>query len=212
MTQPIISYFGQSCFLLEFESTKILIDPGNKKLGKIEADIVYSTHSHFDHASGINEFLDFNKESAIFISNKEVTKKYTEWGSRVKTIEDGTQLNIGELTLEFIYARHGIFKGELNLGIVISTPTFKFGHVGDGVSFQGFRKKKLDILAVPISGLFAASPNRVLQELPSFEEPLPTIIPMHWLFRSPKKFCKKLSKEFPQIKCIVPKKEEIVSY
>ena len=49
--------------------------------------------------------------------------------------------------------------------------------------FQGFSQEKMDILAIPISGLFAASPKRALNELKSFSQPLPIIIPMHWLLR-----------------------------
>ena len=210
MTPPTITYFGQSCFLLEYESSKILIDPGKKKLGKTEGDIVYATHRHTDHIAGINEFLQFNATSSILVANSQVTKSYTDWGERVRTIEDNEILSVGELTLEFISARHGLFRGEKNLGIVISSSDFVFGHVGDGVSFDGFARKRVDLLAIPISGIVTASPKRAIKELTKFEYLPSAIVPMHWLFRSPKGFCKKISKEIPQIRCIVPKTGEIL--
>jgi L-ascorbate metabolism protein UlaG (beta-lactamase superfamily) len=212
MSSPIITYFGQSCFLLEYNSSKILIDPGNKANGRMKGDIVYATHRHVDHTAEINEFLDFNEETTILIGNKQVTKNYIKWGGRVITIEDGETMTFENFELEFIRARHGLFRGETNLGIIISFPSFKFGHLGDGVSFSGFARKKVDMLAVPIAGIVTASPKRAIKELAKFENPLPIIVPMHWLFRSTKGFCKKLTKTFPQTKCIIPNKGEILSY
>jgi L-ascorbate metabolism protein UlaG (beta-lactamase superfamily) len=212
MTSPIITYFGTSCFLLEFESLKILVDPGKKGLGRKKGDIVYATHRHFDHTRGIEEFLRYNDESSILISNEQVTQNYVNWGDRVKTIEENETLLLGELTLEFISAKHGMFKGEKNLGIIIRSSDFQFGHLGDGVSFGGFASKKVDILAVPIGGFFTASPKGVINELAKFENPPSTIVPMHWLLRSPKGFCKKISKAYPQMNCIIPKKGEAISY
>ncbi len=212
MSSPIISYFGGSCFLLESESFKILIDPGTKGIGRMKGDIVYATHRHFDHTRGIKEFLVYNDESSILISNEQVTENYKSFGERVKTIESGEQLIFGDLKLEFVQARHGIFKSELNLAIVISTPDFKFAHLGDAVSFEGLIGMKLDVLAVPIGGFFTASPKRSMDELAKFDIPPKTIIPMHWLFRSPKRFCKKITELFPQMKCIVPKKGKTISY
>ncbi|MHA2389120.1 MAG: MBL fold metallo-hydrolase [Candidatus Hodarchaeales archaeon] len=212
MSTPTITYLGQSCFLLDFVSSKILIDPGNKANGRMKGDIVYATHRHVDHTAGINEFLEFNEESTILIGNKQVTKNYVKWGDRVKTIEDGETMSFDNFDLEFISARHGLFRGEKNIGIIISFPSFKFGHLGDGVSFNGFADKKVDMLAVPIAGIVTASPKRAIRELSKFEEPPPIIVPIHWLFRSTKGFCKKLGKRFPQTKCLIPKKGEILSY
>jgi len=71
--QPLtITYFGMSCFLLDLQTMKILIDPGKKSLGRIRADFVYATHRHFDHTRGFNEFLEFNDASYILIYNEQV--------------------------------------------------------------------------------------------------------------------------------------------
>ena len=212
MPKPTITYLGQSCFLLEFESLRILIDPGNKANGKIKGDVVYATHRHVDHTAGIDEFLELNGVSTILIGNEQVTKSYKKWGDRVKTIKEGELFSIGDLTLEFIAAKHGLFRGEKNLGLIITSQDFKFGHLGDGVSFEGFVDKKVDILAIPISGIVTASPKRAIQEITKFEHLPSVIVPMHWLFRSPKGFCKNLSKIHPQVKCIIPRKGEILNY
>jgi L-ascorbate metabolism protein UlaG (beta-lactamase superfamily) len=179
MDAIVITYLGQSCFLLEFQSTKLLLDPGKTSLGRLTADIVYATHRHFDHTRGIEEFLDFN-EASILISNEQVTTSYSKWGDRVKTIKDGDTYDTSDYQLEFIAARHGLFRGEINLGIIVRTPSFSFGHLGDGVAFEGFYDKKLTMLAVPIAGILTASPKGAINELKNFKHPLPFIIPMHW--------------------------------
>ncbi len=161
-----------------------------------------------DHTAGIDTFLEINAPKAVLISNRQVTKKYSQFGDRIITIKDGESLKKGVWEFEFIKGKHGFFRGVENIGIVVKTPSFTFGHLGDSVNFEGFANLDIDMLAVPIGSIFAASPKGAIKELRKFKKPLPTIIPMHWLWRNPKGFCKKLTKEFPQAKCIVPKKGE----
>ena len=55
---------GHSCFLLEYNESKLLIDPGKKHHSETDGDIVYSTHYHYDHTSGIERFLEKNSPDA----------------------------------------------------------------------------------------------------------------------------------------------------
>ncbi|MFX0149768.1 MAG: hypothetical protein ACFFAJ_03205 [Candidatus Hodarchaeota archaeon] len=100
----------------------------------------------------------------------------------------------------------------MNIGIIVHSPSFSFGHLGDSVSFEGFVAKKIDMLAVPIAGMMTASPKRAIKELETFNQPLPLIVPMHWFWRSPKGFCRKITAKFPTAKCIIPKTGEIIAY
>jgi L-ascorbate metabolism protein UlaG (beta-lactamase superfamily) len=213
MNSTSITYFGQSCFLLEYNNSKLLIDPRKKSHSQIEGDILYATHHHMDHTAGIDLFLEINTSSGVLISNIQVTKKYSQSGKQVITIKAGEKLKRGVWDLEFISGKHGFFRGVDNIGIVVKTPSFTFGHLGDSINFDGFANLEgLDMLAVPIGSMFAASPKGALKELEKFTKPLPIIVPMHWLWRNPKGFCKKLTKEFPNAKCIVPKNGEKISY
>ncbi|MHA2167347.1 MAG: MBL fold metallo-hydrolase [Candidatus Hodarchaeales archaeon] len=182
MSSTTITFYGQSCFLLEYNKSKLLIDPSKKSHSQVEGDIVYATHHHPDHTAGIGTFLEINSPSAVLIGNIQVIKKYSKFRDQTITI-----------------------KNVENVGIVVKTPSFVFGHLGDSVNFEGFANLDLDMLAVPIGSIFAASPKGAIKELKKFKKPLPIIVPMHWLWRSPKGFCKKLTKEFPETNCIVPK-------
>ena len=99
-------------------------------------------------------------------------------------------------------------KGVENTGVVINEGDFSFGHPGDAVNLEGFYHYDLDLLAVPIGGAFTASPNRIIDEITHFKKYPKRLVPMHWLVRSPKSFCKKIVERFPEIECIVPAKGE----
>ena len=214
MSSITVTYFGHSCFLLEHQNSKLLIDPRKKTHSQIEGDIIYATHHHMDHTAGIDTFLGTNAPTAVLISNKQVTKKYSQFENQTLTIKDGESLRKGVWEFNFIRGKHGLFlfRGVDNIGIVVKTPSFTFAHLGDSVNFEGFVNLDIDMLAVPIGSMFAASPKGAIKELKKFKKPLPTIIPMHWLWRNPRGFCKNLMKEFPEVKCLVPKNGEKISY
>ena len=207
-----ITYFGHSCFLLQYNESRLLIDPGNKENSKIKGNIIYSTHHHWDHTAGITDFLQLNEPYGILIANKQVTKNYSKWEDRVITVKHGEEITQGGWNLKFIEGKHGFFRGVINLGIIVKTPSFSFGHLGDSVSFERFANEKIDMLAVPIGSVFAASPKGAIKELEKFNQLPSAVVPMHWLWRRPKGFCRNLSKKFPQINCIIPKKNKIISY
>jgi L-ascorbate metabolism protein UlaG (beta-lactamase superfamily) len=205
MSKPSITFLGHSGFLLHYHDSTLLIDPQNKTAGNRKGDIIYCTHKHFDHVGGVNAFLEHNPH-AILIGNTQVAQKFAKWNERVTTVNPGETLVQQPWTFEFIQEPHGFLKGTLNLGIIIRINDFAFGHLGDAVRFSGFAQAKPDVLTVPIFGGFTASPKRAIDELKKFNDPLPIIIPMHWLFRSPSRFCNRLKKEIPHATCIVPTK------
>jgi len=182
-----------------------VLDPGEKIDPSIPIDIIYATHDHFDHVNGIKPILKMNP-GAMLIGNSQVIKKFKHLTENLQIVESEKSIELKSWRLSFFKCRHGIFSNVKNLGVIVENFGFKFGHVGDAVEFKAFYQKNLDILALPISGFFAASPIRVVRELNEFNTIPKTIIPMHWLFRRPKKFCQKLIKKFPDTRCIIPEK------
>jgi hypothetical protein len=47
-----------------------------------------------------------------------------------------------------------------------------------------------------------------LEMISSLPEPLPAVVPIHWLIRNPDSFCKKLRVLRPNVNCVVPVKGE----
>lgn len=204
-----IRYLGQSGFLLESEGQSLLIDPKDKKSGDVDGDIVYCTHVHFDHTAGVRPFLERNPEAKL-LGNQQVIDKFSKLKERAITVSIDELFSKGPWTLEFVKGRHGFFKSVENIGVIVRMSGFTFGHCGDAVDFTGFADKNLDLFAIPICGGFAASPKRALSELARFNQPLPKIVVMHWLFRRPTGFCKRFKASFPDAHCIVPTNGELL--
>ncbi len=206
-----IKYHGQSCFTLQTEDSRIIIDPGKKKLGNIKGDIVFVTHKHADHTAGVKRFLRRNTDS-VLICNNQVADEFKTFDDSIILATPGEEINHGEWRFKFIKGTHGLFRNIENTGVIIEASSLCFGHAGDSVEFQNFSQEKIDIFAIPISGIVTASPKRALKELGSFKQPLPIIVPIHWLIRNPSKFCTKLTNYFPKSQCIVPKVGEYLDY
>ncbi len=208
MSDLNVRYVGQSGFQLTKGESTILIDPADKKAGDIEGDLVYCTHRHYDHTGGIPCFMERNPE-AILLTNEQVSKQFRQFADRTVLAYDGETYHHGPWEFLFRESKHGLIN-DLNLGVIIRYGDDSFGHCGDTITFEGFSSSKLDTLAIPISGIVTASPSRAISELRKFKQPLPTIVVIHWVIRNPLSFCKMLSKEFPNVRCIVPEKGELL--
>ena len=204
-----IKYLGQSGFLLQSDTSSLLIDPAKKQDGEIEGQLVYCTHKHSDHTNGVKKFLDKNKD-AILLGNSQVISSFSEFQNRTVLVDLNDPFHKDSWRFEFIKGQHGLFKGVENIGIIVSDGEITFGHPGDTTSLSGFYNKEIDVLAVPIGGAFTASPNKILQEIPFFKKYPSTIVPIHWLVRRPASFCRKLVERFPEIQCIVPEKGKFI--
>lgn len=212
MDREKITYLGQSGFLVEKDSSTLLIDPNSKKAGDFMGDVVFTTHYHQDHTGGVPTFLKRNPE-AVFICNEQVADRFQQWEERIILAIPGETIEQNGWKLRFIEGQHGLFSNVKNTGVIIQSNSVSFGHAGDTVDFQGFSQEKLTIFAIPISGIFTASPKRALKELKSFTTfPLPIIVPIHWLWRSPHGFCKRFHRTFPGNHCVIPQKGELVEW
>jgi L-ascorbate metabolism protein UlaG (beta-lactamase superfamily) len=204
-----VRYIGQSGFQLTKGNSTILIDPVDKNAGDIEGDLVYCTHRHYDHTGGIPCFMERNPE-AILLTNEQVSQQFRQFADRTVLAQDGESIYHGSWEFLFIESKHGLIKNELNLGVIVRNGADSFGHCGDTITFEGFSSTQLDTIAIPIAGILTASPSEAISELRKFEQPLPTIVVMHWVIRNPNSFCKRLSKEFHDVRYIVPEKGELL--
>jgi L-ascorbate metabolism protein UlaG (beta-lactamase superfamily) len=199
-----IRFLGYSGFQITRENSTIVVDPPTPQSGNIDGELVYCTHPHPDHTMGIKPFMENNPEAKL-VANKQVTKNFKQCQDRTITINAGETYQHKQWEFQFIETKHG-FLNPINMGVIIRNGVWSFGHPGDAESFEGFYSSKLKLFAVPIVGMFTASPNRAISELTKFTSPPTNVIVMHWFFRNPLRFCKKLSIELPETYCIIPKK------
>jgi len=157
---------GHSCFRIQNDGTTLIIDPFEDSIGlkmpKVSADIVLSSHDHYDHAN-------FN---AI---RGESFKISTPGEYEVKDV--------------FIYAiksyhddNHGQDRGE-NLIFFIEIEGMKLVHLGDfgqkELTQEQLKKLEgVDILMIPVGGTFTIDAKKAA-EIISILEPA-MVIPMHY--------------------------------
>ncbi len=180
----------------------------DKQSGDVDGDLVYCSHNHPDHVGGIAAFMNRNPE-AVLVANRQVADTFKQFSGRTVIARDGELLSHGEWELQVVAAKHG-FLNAVNLGVIVRNGPDSVGHCGDAVTFEGFTSYQIDTLAVPITGLFTASPGRAISELKKFDPPLPTVVVMHWVFRDPRGFRERLLMEIHDARCIVPVKGDLL--
>lgn len=152
--------------------------------------------------------MDRNPD-AVLVGNREVVDQFNKYIERTFIAEDGGSYQLGDWNLRFIRLKHGIINS-VNMGVIVSNGGDSFGHLGDTVTYEGFYHEKMDTLAIPITGGVTTSPGKALEELAKFDQPLPNIVLMHWVFRNPKNFSKRFKNVFPDSKCVVPKSGQVL--
>lgn len=183
-----ITKYPQSCFLIETENKKILIDPGeinfdNSFLKDWEGiDIVLVTHKHRDHCYPDAIKIAAKSSRTKFYTTQEVSLAYPELPSR--TVKAGDVLKIDTLTIEVVKAVHGYLpflkdgkEINENVGYIIDDGTTRIYHTSDTICFKN--EHKCDVLLAPISnhGLVMGPYEAILF---AQETGVRLVIPMHY--------------------------------
>ncbi|MHA2378895.1 MAG: MBL fold metallo-hydrolase [Candidatus Thorarchaeota archaeon] len=206
---PQITFLGQSGFHLVLDLGSLIVDPKDKESGDRDGDILYCTHKHLDHTGGVGTFLERNAD-AVFVANEQVAKTFSKWSERVVVVQPGDTYSNGPWSFKFIECKHGVFRNINDVGVVVQTGDFSFGHPGDSKTLLRFGDFEIDVLAVPISGAVSTSPKSAVSQISQFKTLPKTVVPMHWLLRNPKGFCAKMSKDLPSVRCLVPNEGEVL--
>lgn len=155
-----LTKYPQSCFLIEAEDKRILIDPGNinfspEWLAKDWSNIhlVLLTHKHQDHCN-ISALKYLVEKGAMIFSSREVQEAYPEL--KIHTLKVGDVLNIpGGLKIEATLAVHGYIpalKGKEikeNIGFIVDGGSTKVYFTSDTIGFPN--DYKCDVLCLPVS-------------------------------------------------------------
>ena len=165
----VIEWLGHSCFLVTLkDGTRVLHDPYDDSFGytppDVEADIVLSSHDHFDH----NDL-------------SHVSGDYT-------LINTAGEYSFGELKITGIKTWHdhheGANRGEniifrLDIKGITLSHMGDLGHIPDDDVYE--QLDGTDILLIPVGGTFTIDANEALEICDRIEPNI--IIPMH--FKTP---------------------------
>ncbi len=165
-----ITYYGHSCFLVEFSGTKLLFDPfitpndlaKDIDVSAIEADYILLSHGHADHVADAIQLA--KQTGAKVISNYEII----QWLGR-EGIENGHPMNHGGAfnfdfgKVRYVNAVHssalddGTYLGNPG-GFIVSNDQHRFYYAGDTALTMDMqlipRYGKLDFAILPIGDNF----------------------------------------------------------
>lgn len=193
-----ITKFNQSCLLVETETKRFLIDPGNigynESLLKEWKDIDYIliTHRHRDHCNveAINTIV--KRDNAKIYTTKEVSDNTNLIAPII--IKQGDIIDLGDVRIEVTKAIHGFFTkmkkagGEIfeNVGYILDDGHKRLYATSDTINFNN--DYKCDILCMPFNGngltlgiidgvMFAQDINPEILLPVHMEHPLPYMNP-----------------------------------
>jgi len=151
-----ITKFAQSCFLVETNDKRILVDPGDIQYEDSllndfwnDIDIILITHQHKDHIhlEAINKILE-NPKTKLY-TTQEVKNAYKNL--KCEIIKEGNTINLDNIKIEVVKAVHGYLLGltiKENVGYIIDDGNKRFYLTGDSICFEN--NYKCDIVAVPV--------------------------------------------------------------
>jgi len=165
-----LKWFGQACFLMTSNAgTRVLMDPFNKKLGykvpEVEADIVTTSHDHFDHNyidAVKGNFYHIDQPGTYTYKDIDITGTLT-YHDKYQGVKRGSNI-VYTFTVDGTHICHC---GDL-------------GHLLTPVQIKGIGK--VDVLLVPVGGSFAINAAEAL-EVRKQLNPVITI-PMHYRTRA----------------------------
>jgi L-ascorbate metabolism protein UlaG (beta-lactamase superfamily) len=161
-----IKWLGHSCFLLTSEAgTKVLTDPFDNQVGysppAVEADIVTTSHNHFDH-----NHIQIVKGDFKHISQSGEYEHNGVGIKGVKTFHDEVQ-----------GAKRGV-----NMIYIFDMDSLRVCHCGDlghiPSQEQAAEIGPIDILLIPVGGTFTVNANKAM-EVVKLLKPAVTV-PMHY--------------------------------
>jgi L-ascorbate metabolism protein UlaG (beta-lactamase superfamily) len=146
------THLGHACVLLETDTTRVLLDPGNFSAGfekLTDLDAVLVTHQHPDH-------LDPTKLPALMDANPRAELIIDEGGAAVaeklrlapRVVRPGERLTIGKLAVNVVGGTHATIHPDIplipNAGYVFDDGAFY--HPGDALFVP---EQQIDVLAAP---------------------------------------------------------------
>lgn len=160
-----ITYIGHSCFKIKGKDVTLVIDPYDPKIGlklpKLEADILLTTHDHFDHhnVSGVTGYKLLIEGPGEYEANGCFIYGIPTFHDNKKGADRGTQ-SMYLIELEGVTLLH-------------------LGDLGHELTSEMLEKiSSVDVLMIPIGGYFTLDAEQASEVISSIEPGI--VIPMHY--------------------------------
>ena len=182
-----IIWLGHAGFLIKNETEKsniVYIDPfqlDNKDYEK--ADLIFITHSHYDHCS-IEDIKKIIKQDSLIVCTSDVQSKIRKVvdNIKVKIVEPGINFEISGLKVKTVNAYNigKSFHPKNNywLGYIIEINGIKIYHAGDTDVIPEMNTIKANIVLLPVGGAYTMTSYEAVKLAELIKPNL--AIPMHY--------------------------------
>ncbi|OYN89809.1 MBL fold metallo-hydrolase [Parenemella sanctibonifatiensis] len=164
-----ITHLGHAAVLVETDSDRILIDPGNFSQewhGVTDLSAVLVTHQHPDHIDPdhVGALLQRNPDARVWTEPSVLQQvEVAELADRAEPLAAGERRTLGGLTVTGVGGQHAVIHADLarigNTGVLLQQegePTFF--HPGDMLDTT---PAGVDVIAVPLHGPWAAMKEHI---------------------------------------------------
>jgi len=135
----------------------IYIDPFNIKEASYDADLIFCTHSHYDHLS-VQDIRKVAKSNSIIILPKEAEDKVKELNLKILTVEPGKDYTVSSISFSTTYAynigKQFHPKEKKWVGYIIKVDNIKYYIAGDTDSVPEIQNLSVDVAFLPVGGTY----------------------------------------------------------
>ncbi len=179
MEHKHIHWLGHASVRIEDNGKQLYIDPWKLPENSPRADVIFITHSHYDHFSP-QDIEKIRKEGTLFVAPKDVAKSIK---GNVVTVVPGELYDVAGLKVQTVasYNMSKQFHPKHNrwVGYCITLSTGqKIYHAGDTDSTPEMRKMVCDIAFLPCGGNYTMDAKEAASAANIFMPK--AVIPIHW--------------------------------
>lgn len=155
-----IECLGHSTIKINKKGKIIYIDPINIKENRNDADIIFITHSHYDHYSA-DDIRKIKNEDTTIIVTEDLYSDVSKLGFyaiNIITVKPNMEYQVENIKFTTIPAYNinkDFHKKEMNwVGYIIEINNIKYYIAGDTDMTEENRKVKCDVAFIPVGGKY----------------------------------------------------------
>jgi len=176
-----LKWIGHAAFIVEGEK-RIYIDPYKLSRSFGDADIIFLTHSHFDHLS-LDDIKKVATNKTVIVAPSEAKSKLASFNTFL--VEPMKSYSVAGIGFETVSA-YNVEKERLNfhprqnnwVGYIINVNGKRVYHAGDTDNIAEMKSVKCDLALLPIGGTYTMSVEEAIEATKSINARY--FAPMHY--------------------------------
>lgn len=174
-----VKWLGHDSFLIEIEGLNVYIDPYKLKDYSKKADVIFITHSHYDHLSK-EDIENLLKKDTVIVC----TENGAEQLDRLSVVKVNPSLKGEVKGLRFecapAYNIDKKFHPRKNnwVGYIVNFGGIRLYHAGDTDFIPEMEKIKCDIALLPVSGTYVMTAEEAFEAAKALKPKI--AVPMHY--------------------------------